>query len=144
MLRIQTDRIFGRDNRRPPIPEWRLGFDPMLNSYTPTPPRPRADAAGRLPRRLRRTVQSGARLGLEVRPRGKPLSCDRPAAQNADSGMDAPLRPQARHRDTGPRRPQTEPGTGLPPGLRLAGLSGARLEMGVRFQDPALATGNLR
>jgi hypothetical protein len=24
--------------RRPPIPEWRLGFDPMLNSYTPTPP----------------------------------------------------------------------------------------------------------
>jgi hypothetical protein len=23
--------------RRPPIPEWRLGFDPTLNSYTPTP-----------------------------------------------------------------------------------------------------------
>src|SRR5262249_50043084 len=25
------------EDRRPPIPEWRLGFDQTLNSYTPVP-----------------------------------------------------------------------------------------------------------
>ena len=25
------------EDRRPPIPQWRLGFDPTLNSYTPVP-----------------------------------------------------------------------------------------------------------
>jgi hypothetical protein len=132
------------EHRRHPIPEWRLGFDPTLNSYTPTPLDPALTPQDAYHEVYGAPFNLAPGLGLEVRPRGKPLSCDRPAAQNADSGMDAPLRPQARHRDTGPRRPQTEPGTGLPPGLRLAGLSGARLEMGVQFQYPAFATGNLR
>jgi hypothetical protein len=98
------DLVNPGEYRRPPIPEWRLGFDPALNSYTPLPPRPGADVAGGLPRGLRRAIQSGARLGLEVRPRGQPLSRDRPAAQNADSGMDATLRPKAQLNDTVARR----------------------------------------
>ena len=31
------DLVNPGEYRRPPIPEWRLGFDPTLNSYTPTP-----------------------------------------------------------------------------------------------------------
>jgi hypothetical protein len=108
------------------------------------PSRPGADSRGRLPRGLWLTSQSGARLELEVRPRGKPFSPDRATAQNADSGMDAPLRREERLRDTGPRRPQTEPGRGLPPGVRLAALPGARLEMGVQSQDRAIGTDNRR
>jgi hypothetical protein len=136
------DLVNPGEYRRPLIPEWVLGYDLTLNSYTPIPLGPRADAAGRLPRGLRLTGRSGARLGLEVRPRGQPYSRDRPPAQNADSGMDATLRPQARCNDTGSRRPQTDPGTGLPPRIRLAAPPGATLAMGVQFQDPALCTVN--
>ena len=31
------DLVNPGEYRRPPIPEWRLGFDPTLNSYTPVP-----------------------------------------------------------------------------------------------------------
>jgi hypothetical protein len=58
--------------------------------------------------------------------------------------MDAALRPEARRRDSGARQPQGDPGTGLPRGLRLASLPGARLEMAVQFQDPAIDTVNRR
>jgi len=128
--------------RHPPIPEWTLGRP--AERVDTGPSRPGADAAGRRPRGLRLTSQSGARLGLEVRQRDKALSSHRPAAQNADSGMDATLRRTARRNDTVPRRPQTEPGTGLPPGIRLAALPGARMEMAVRFHDTAIDTVNLR
>jgi hypothetical protein len=31
------DAVNPGEDRRPPIPEWILGFEPKLNSYTPTP-----------------------------------------------------------------------------------------------------------
>ena len=73
--------------RRPSIPPWVLGYD--------GPARPGADAGGRLPRGLWLTRQSGARLGLEVRQQRGAFSRDSIAALNADSGIDAALRPEA-------------------------------------------------
>src|SRR6516225_1988561 len=105
-----------------------------MNGYTPVP--------GRRPRGLRLTSQSGARLGLEVRQRDKALSRNRTAAQNADSGMDAALRPEAWLHDSGPHR--TGHDTGPPPGIRLAARPGAGLDMEVQFRDTPLAAGNFR
>ena len=34
---VPQDAVNPGEYRRPPIPEWRLGFDPRLNAYTPVP-----------------------------------------------------------------------------------------------------------
>jgi hypothetical protein len=34
---VPRDAVNPGEYRRPPIPEWRLGFDPRLNAYTPVP-----------------------------------------------------------------------------------------------------------
>jgi hypothetical protein len=124
--------------RRPPIPEWRLGFDPTLRAYTPVPVDPALT-----PQDAHHEV-CGSPLspapGWEVRLRGRAFSSDRTEAQNVDSGMEDCLRPEAQLVYIGPRRPQIDQGTGLPRALRLASLPGARLEMGVKFQDTAIDT----